>query len=284
VSSLLTPFQLYIADETRGLAAPPFHEWISNLTPKPFELHKPFNPVPFIVIPLVLVTLAGLTYALWPYALPLIQSRLVWGVASILLILTFTSGHMWNRIKNAPYVAVSQNGQTSWIAGGFQQQLGLESQVVGAICECISSDSIVLSRAERVRWSVELLHHRVDGVRPRSVEPCQTADRSVPLVGDARRRFQPLVQVVQSQERRVPVLALVLEETTYNAYRITVSYHHQPCKTTLARSAPTPRGNLVLTFDEDLHLLLLTSRRHACHYFATYRLGVSNSVWCNPYL
>ncbi|KAK1925155.1 hypothetical protein DB88DRAFT_488109 [Papiliotrema laurentii] len=129
----------------KGLAAPPFHEWISNLTPKPFELHKPFNPVPFIVIPLVLVTLAGLTYALWPYALPLIQSRLVWGVASILLILTFTSGHMWNRIKNAPYVAVSQNGQTSWIAGGFQQQLGLESQVVGAIYGLLSFSIIALT-------------------------------------------------------------------------------------------------------------------------------------------
>lgn len=42
---------------------------------------------------------------------------------------------MWNRIKNAPYIGVSQGGQVSWIAGGYQNQLGIESQVVGSICE-----------------------------------------------------------------------------------------------------------------------------------------------------
>lgn len=95
----------------------------------------PFNPIPLIVIPATLLALAFATYALWDYALPIVQSRIVWGAASILLILTFTSGHMWNRIKNAPYVAIGRDGQTSWIAGGYQNQLGLESQVVAAMCE-----------------------------------------------------------------------------------------------------------------------------------------------------
>ncbi len=49
---------------------------------------------------------------------------------------------MWNKIKNAPYVAV-QDGKTSWMAGGFQNQLGLETQVVGAMCKFVfSSQSI----------------------------------------------------------------------------------------------------------------------------------------------
>ena len=50
------------------------------------------------------------------------------------MILTFTSGYMWNKIKGAPYVAVDQSGKTSWIAGGYQNQLGLESQVVASTC------------------------------------------------------------------------------------------------------------------------------------------------------
>jgi oligosaccharyltransferase complex subunit gamma len=42
---------------------------------------------------------------------------------------------MWNKIKNAPYVAAGQDGRVSWIAGGYQNQLGLETQVVGGICK-----------------------------------------------------------------------------------------------------------------------------------------------------
>ena len=118
-----------------GLSAQSFHSHIRGLAPKDFELHVPFNPIPLIVIPATLLALAFATYALWDYALPIVQSRIVWGAASILLILTFTSGHMWNRIKNAPYVAIGRDGQTSWIAGGYQNQLGLESQVVAAMCE-----------------------------------------------------------------------------------------------------------------------------------------------------
>lgn len=118
-----------------GLEAPRLQSWISNLTPQPFELHVPFNPTPYIVTPLVLLSLGVGGFTMWPYALPLLQSRIVWGVSSILLILTFTSGYMWNKIKNAPYVTGGPNGQVTWIAGGFQNQLGLESQIVGATCE-----------------------------------------------------------------------------------------------------------------------------------------------------
>lgn len=119
-----------------GLGAPGFHTWISNLTPQPFALHTPFNPIPLIAtIGTILVGSVG-TYALRNQLIPLAQSRIVWGAASILLILVFTSGHMWNRIKNAPYVQVSREGTTSWIAGGYQNQLGLESQVVAALCTC----------------------------------------------------------------------------------------------------------------------------------------------------
>lgn len=73
--------------------------------------------------------------------LPLVQSRIIWGVFSIVLILTFTSGFMWNRIKNAPYIGVTQGGTVSWIAGGYQNQLGIESQVVGGVCKSSSCEA-----------------------------------------------------------------------------------------------------------------------------------------------
>lgn len=50
-------------------------------------------------------------------------------------MLTFTSGYMWNKIKEAPYMVVDREGRSQWMAGGFSNQYGAESQVVAVICE-----------------------------------------------------------------------------------------------------------------------------------------------------
>jgi oligosaccharyltransferase complex subunit gamma len=49
-------------------------------------------------------------------------------------ILLFTSGHMFNHIRKVPYVTGDGRGGVNYIASGFQNQLGLETQVVAAIC------------------------------------------------------------------------------------------------------------------------------------------------------
>lgn len=82
----------------------------------------------------MLAVIAFSVYTMWDYLLPLVQSRIIWGVFSVVFILTFISGHMWNKIKNAPYIAVGQGGAVSWVANGYQNQLGIESQVVAGIC------------------------------------------------------------------------------------------------------------------------------------------------------
>ncbi|EIW66327.1 hypothetical protein TREMEDRAFT_45798 [Tremella mesenterica DSM 1558] len=128
-----------------GLDAAPFHSFLSPLTPIPFDLHKPFNPIPLIITLVTLVVSTAGLYSLYPYIIPIVQSRVFWGVTSIMLVLTFTSGHMWNRIKNAPYTSQGQDGSVSWIAGGFQNQLGMESQVVGAIYGLLAFSIISLT-------------------------------------------------------------------------------------------------------------------------------------------
>ncbi|OXH16078.1 oligosaccharyltransferase complex subunit gamma [Cryptococcus neoformans A1-35-8] len=128
-----------------GLSAPPLHTWVSSLTPSPFELHTPLNPWPFVFVPLSLIAIGVSAYSLRSILVPLIQSRIVWGTASIILILTFTSGYMWNKIKNAPYVAAGRDGKVQWIAAGYQNQLGLESQVVGAIYGLLAFSIVALS-------------------------------------------------------------------------------------------------------------------------------------------
>ena len=122
------------ADTHSGLHAGALHSFLKPHLPK-FEIHVPFNPLPLIFTALTALVSLTAIFFLWSAILPILQSRILWGAGSIITILTFTSGHMWNRIKNAPYVAGTQNGGVTWIASGFQNQLGMESQVVAGLCK-----------------------------------------------------------------------------------------------------------------------------------------------------
>lgn len=46
----------------------------------------------------------------------------------------FTSGHMFNTIRHTPYLQANGRGGFSYIAGGFQNQLGVETHLVAGIC------------------------------------------------------------------------------------------------------------------------------------------------------
>lgn len=70
-----------------------------------------------------------------PYVLPVLQSRNIWASISLIAILLFTSGHMFNHIRKVPYVAGDGKGGITYFAGGFQNQLGLETQIVAALCK-----------------------------------------------------------------------------------------------------------------------------------------------------
>ncbi|WWC89728.1 uncharacterized protein L201_004653 [Kwoniella dendrophila CBS 6074] len=128
-----------------GLTAPPLAQFLNNLTPESFVLYKPINPVHFVAVPFTILATGVSLYSMRKLLIPLIQSRVIWGTASLILILTFTSGYMWNKIKNAPYVAAGPNGKISWIAGGYQNQLGLESQVVGGIYGLLAFSIVALT-------------------------------------------------------------------------------------------------------------------------------------------
>lgn len=70
-----------------------------------------------------------------PYVLPIIQNRNLWAAVSLIAILLFTSGQMFNHIRKVPYVAGDGQGGISYFAGGFQNQFGMETQIVAAICK-----------------------------------------------------------------------------------------------------------------------------------------------------
>lgn len=69
-----------------------------------------------------------------PYILPVLQNRNLWAAISLITVLLFTSGHMFNHIRKVPYVSGDGKGGISYFAGGFSNQFGLETQIVAAMC------------------------------------------------------------------------------------------------------------------------------------------------------
>jgi oligosaccharyltransferase complex subunit gamma len=85
-------------------------------------------------ITILMATVTGFA-VLSPYLLPILQNRNLWAAISLIAILLFTSGQMFNHIRKVPYVAGDGQGGISYFAGGFQNQFGMETQIVAAICK-----------------------------------------------------------------------------------------------------------------------------------------------------
>ena len=54
------------------------------------------------------------------------------------------SGHMWNQIRNPPYSMPTQQGRSGFIANGFQNQFGLETQIIAVLYSLLTGATIGL--------------------------------------------------------------------------------------------------------------------------------------------
>lgn len=109
------------------------------------ERQLPDRPHPKLVRPINYVKIAVTTTSILgvitfltvaaPYVWPVISNRNLWAAVSLIAVLLFTSGHMFNHIRHAPYVGGDGKGGVSYFAGGFQNQFGLETQIVAAMCK-----------------------------------------------------------------------------------------------------------------------------------------------------
>ncbi|TNY21865.1 hypothetical protein DMC30DRAFT_362591 [Rhodotorula diobovata] len=78
---------------------------------------------------------AGLVVAwkLWPVLGVILTRRYIWSAMSLMTILFMTSGYMWTQIRHPLYVQAGRNGQVTYIAGGYQTQLGAEVHIISAL-------------------------------------------------------------------------------------------------------------------------------------------------------
>ena len=112
------------------------HHWLSRHLPgRPHPpVKRPINWFAWMTSITILLGSATALFVAWPYVLPVIQNRNIWAAISLISILLFTSGHMFNHIRKVPYVAGDGRGGISYIAGGFQNQFGMETQLIAGMC------------------------------------------------------------------------------------------------------------------------------------------------------
>ncbi|XHG06378.1 hypothetical protein AWENTII_009577 [Aspergillus wentii] len=124
-------------DFSGPISAEQLYTWLNRHLPegpKPL-LVRPFNYVRVVSLVTILMGIATLFTVLSPYVLPIVRNRNLWAAVSLIAILLFTSGHMFNHIRKVPYVVGDGKGGISYFAGGFQNQFGMETQIVAAICK-----------------------------------------------------------------------------------------------------------------------------------------------------
>ena len=119
------------------ISADQVYSWIGRHLPdgpKP-QLIRPINYTRIVSAITILMAVVTAIAVLSPYLLPIVQNRNLWAAISLIAILLFTSGQMFNHIRKVPYVAGDGHGGISYFAGGFQNQFGMETQIVAAICK-----------------------------------------------------------------------------------------------------------------------------------------------------
>jgi oligosaccharyltransferase complex subunit gamma len=139
-------------DFQKTQSADQVHSWISrHLPPGPRPpIVRPFNYIGLITTTTLVLGLITFVTLAKPYVLPVIQNRNLWAGISLIAILLFTSGHMFNHIRKVPYVSGDGKGGISYFAGGFSNQFGMETQIVAAMCKSSYQLEVPNSNANQI--------------------------------------------------------------------------------------------------------------------------------------
>ncbi|GJJ12135.1 hypothetical protein Clacol_006376 [Clathrus columnatus] len=132
-------------------------EQLSRHTPVPIPYRAPPNYALIITTLVSLVSFAAVAR----FVLPFLLSRWTWAFITIGTMLVMTGGYMFVRIRGMPYVAGGSNGAII-IARGFQNQYGIEVQIIGFICECLLSPVEDFIFEWQFRWFAIVKFHFLD--------------------------------------------------------------------------------------------------------------------------
>lgn len=193
----------------RTQTAEAVHAWLSRHLPdgpRP-SINRPFNYVKAAIVTTSVLGVISFVTVAAPYIWPVLQNRNLWAAFSLIAVLLFTSGQMFNHIRKTPYAGGDGKGGLSIFAGGFQSQFGLETQVVAGLCESLVH-SMIEKRANGCvyRWYPSLCNNHTRSQGSQNSRRANTTNRCT-LMGSCRLLgLQLPAEHLQIQERWLPIL------------------------------------------------------------------------------
>ncbi|KAF9912663.1 oligosaccharyl transferase subunit ost3/OST6, partial [Lobosporangium transversale] len=127
-----------------GFIAEPFAKWVNAKAATDIRIKRPIDLVALAVKVLSGFAFIGVGYLLYKKATKVSGSKYLWSAISLFTIFIMISGHMWNQIRNPPYTIPGRGGRSGFIAQGFQNQFGLESQVIAVLYAALTGCVIAL--------------------------------------------------------------------------------------------------------------------------------------------
>lgn len=118
--------------------------WLSDLTGHKFGLHVPVNYNRIILNAVLTFVMCICVYFFFAQFKAVVTSKALWTLLSIVAILLFTTGYMFNQIRGVPYVRQQQDGSVEYFMPGQQIQLGIETQILSFCYGILSLLFIIL--------------------------------------------------------------------------------------------------------------------------------------------
>ncbi|TFL07636.1 oligosaccharyl transferase subunit OST3/OST6 family [Pterulicium gracile] len=121
---------------SQGFDPLPLAQHLNSHTPVPIPFKAPIDWNKYATIAFGFLAFATFLR----YAQPVLQSRFTWGIITVISIVVFTSGFMFNRIRNTPWAGP----KGASVAAGFQTQYAQETQMVGMIYGTLAASFAML--------------------------------------------------------------------------------------------------------------------------------------------
>lgn len=125
-------------DPARPWTAEELHSWIQRQLPpgnylelsRPLDWSRLLNTVAFIVGAFTFGPVA------YPCIRAVVHNRKSWAAVSLVLVLLFTSGSMFNNIRSDPYVPANEMGRgIVYFTGTTSTQTRFETQIIATVCK-----------------------------------------------------------------------------------------------------------------------------------------------------
>jgi len=129
-----------------GFAAEAISRWVGEQTEIQIRVLRPPNYSATIALVALFGVIGGLLY-LRRNNLEFLYNKTMWGVLSLFLVFTMTSGQMWNHIRGPPFVHRTNTGNIAYVHGSSQGQFVLETYIIMGISALTVLGMILLTEA-----------------------------------------------------------------------------------------------------------------------------------------